>query len=132
MNEVKEQTILQEGLVKVTNLRTIIGTQTFSISQIKSVRVTKQAKSYRPVWLAILGVLLILWAYFDETGGFAAFFAIGILLIVAAMAIFMARPSYAVQIGISIGELSILSSSNLSFIQEIVKAINNAIAQRDG
>ena len=130
MNEVKERTILQEGLVKVTNLRTLIGTQTYSISQIKSVRVTKQARSYRPLWLAILGILLILWAYFDETRGFVAFFAIGTLLIVAAMAIFLAKPSYAVQIGISIGELNILRSSNLSFIQKIVNAIDSAITQR--
>ena len=130
MNEPRETTILQEGLVKVTNLRTLIGTQTYSISEIKSVRVTKQARSYQPLWLVILGILLILWAYFDATRGFVAFFAIGILLIVAAMAIFLAKPSYAVQIGISIGQLNILRSSNLSFIQKIATAINNAIAQR--
>ena len=130
MNESRETTILQEGLVKVTNLRTLIGTQTYSNSDIKSVRVTKQARSYRPLWLVILGILLILWAYFDETRGFVAFFAIGILLIVATMAIFLAKPSYAVQIGISIGQLNILRSSNLSFIQKIATAINNAIAQR--
>jgi hypothetical protein len=132
MNEVKERTILQEGLVKVTNLRTLIGTQTYSISQIQSVRVTKQARSYRPLWLAILGILLILWAYFDETGGFIAFFGIGTLLIVAVLATFLAKPSYAVQIGTPAGELSVLSSRNIGFIQKIVKAINNAIAQRGG
>jgi uncharacterized protein DUF6232 len=129
MNEVREMTILQEGLVKVTNLRTIIGTRTYSISDIKSANVTKQARSYRPLWSVILGGLLILWANFDETRKFIEFFGIGILLVVAGIALFMAKPTYAVQIGGPAGELSILRSSDISFIQKIVTAINRAIAQ---
>jgi nitrogen fixation-related uncharacterized protein len=133
MNEVKERTILQEGLVKVTNLRTLIGTQTYSISDIKSVNLTKQAKSYRPFWLVLVGVLLILWAMVDETGQFMEFFNIGICLVVIGITAFLwAKPSYMVQIGGPTGEKSILSSSKISFVQEIVKAINNAIAERGG
>jgi uncharacterized protein DUF6232 len=130
MNEPRETTILQEGLVKVTNLRTLIGTQTYSISAITSVKLTKQAKSYRPFWLIIVGLLLILWANIDETRQFVEFFGIGILLVAAGIALFMAKPSYAVQIGSSTGELNILSSSDLSFLQKIVTAINSAITQR--
>jgi hypothetical protein len=133
MNGSRETTILQEGLVKVTNLRTLIGTQTYSISEITSVNLTKQARSYRPFWLVIAGILLILWANLDETRQFVEFFGIGLLLVVIGSTLFIrAKPTYAVQIGSPTGELSILSSSNISFIQEIVKAINNAIAQRGG
>jgi uncharacterized protein DUF6232 len=133
MNGPRETTILQEGLVKVTNLRTLIGTRTYSNSDITSVHLTRQARSYRPFWLVIVGVLLILWAIVDETGQFMEFFNIGGLLVVIGITVFLwAKPSYMVQIGSPTGELSILRSSNMSFIQEIVKAINNAIAQRDG
>jgi len=131
MDELRETTILQEGLVKVTNLRTLIGTQTYSVSDITSVNLTKQAKSYRPFWLVIVGVLLILWANVDETGQFVEFFNIGgVLVVIGITAFIWAKPSYMVQIGGPAGEKSILRSSNISFVQEIVKAINNAIAQR--
>lgn len=130
MNEVRETTILQEGLVKVTNLRTIIGTRTYSISDIKSANITKQARSYRPLWSVMVGILLILWATFDETRQFVELFGIGISLVVVGMALFVAKPTYAVQIGVPAGERSILRSSDLNFIQKIVTAINHAITQR--
>jgi Family of unknown function (DUF6232) len=131
MNEVKETTILQEGLVKVTNLRTIIGTQTFPISDIASVNLTKQAKSYRSLLVVFVGILLIAWAVIDETTQFREFFNIGIFLAVIGIVLFMvARPTYAVQIGSASGETTILSSTDKSFIQKIVMAMNNAIGYR--
>lgn len=131
MSNGSETTILQEGLVKITNLRTVIGTITYSMSDIKSVNLTKQAKSWRPLLLAIGGILLVLWSILDQTGYYTEFFNIGILLIIVGIALFIAaKPTYAIQIGSAAGKTSILSSTNMSFIQKIVNAMNSAIARR--
>ena len=73
MNDFNETIFLQESLVKVTNLRTMIGTITYSMSEIKSVNLTMRAKSYRPLLVVPVGLLLITWAMIDETGQFGEF-----------------------------------------------------------
>src|SRR5215475_11030156 len=131
MTKVSETTILQEGLVKITNLRTVIGTTTYSISDITSVNLTRRAKNYRPIWLAIVGGLLILWSMIDETGYYTEVFNIGIVLIILGIVLVtISKPTYAVQIGSTAGKTSILSSTNLGFIQKIVNAMNSAVARR--
>jgi len=131
MADVNEITILQEGFGKITNLRMVIGTMPYSMSDITSVNLTKHAKSNRPFLLVIGGILLTLWGVIDETGQFAEFFNIGILLVVVGMALAIsAKPSYTVQIESVSGESNILRSTDLTFIQRIVDAMNNAIALR--
>jgi hypothetical protein len=131
MSNVSETTILQEGLVKITNLRMVIGTITYSMSDIKTVNLTKQAKSRRPFLLALGGILFVLWSILDQTGYYSEFFNIGMLLIIVGIALFIvAKPTYAVQIGSVAGKTSILSSTDISFIQKIVNAMNSAIARR--
>ena len=132
MTEVSETTILQDGVVKITNLRTLIGTTTYAMSDIKAVNLTKQAKTHRPFWLVIGGILLIAWAVIDETTQFREFFNIGILLVIIGITLFViAKPSYAVQIGSTSGETSILRSTDINFIQKIVNAMNSALARRE-
>jgi Family of unknown function (DUF6232) len=132
MTEVRETTILQDGVVKITNLRTLIGTTTYAMSDIKSVNLTRQAKTYRPFWLVIGGILLIAWALIDETTQFGEFFNIGMLLVIVGITLFViAKPSYAVQIGSTSGETSILRSTDINFIQKIVNAMNSALARRE-
>ena len=122
MADVNATTILHEGLVKITNLRTVIGTKTYSMSDIRSVNLTKQAESQGPLLLAIPGILLVLWSVLDQTGQFAELFNIALFII--------AKPTYAVQIGSASGVTNILRSTDLTFIQRIVDAMNNAIARR--
>ena len=131
MTKVSETTILQDGVVKITNLRTLIGTTTYSMSDIKSVSLTKQAKTYRPLWLVGVGILFISWAVIDETLQFREFFNIGMLLVILGITLFViAKPTYAIQIGSASGETSILRSTNINFIQKIVNAMNSALARR--
>ena len=127
-----ETTILQEGLVKITNLRTIIGTITYSMAEITSVHVTKRTKSYKPLRLVIPGILLIAWSLIDQTAQFMEFFNIGIMLIVVSIALVLtAKPTYAVQIGNSSGSNnSILRSTDRTFIQRIADAMKKAIVRR--
>jgi hypothetical protein len=129
MTELSEITILQEGLVKVTNQRTVIGTISYSISDIKAVRVTSRSKDIKPLWLTIPGILLIAWSLIDQTAQFMELFNIGIALIATGVAVVLiAKPTYAIQIGSAAGEHSILRSRDPNFIQRIVDAMNHAIA----
>ena len=131
MADSNETTILQEGFVKITNLRTIIGTITYSMSDITSVNVTKQAKSYKPLWLVMIGLLLILWVRTVQAEEFFEFFNIGIFLVIVGIVLVVtAKPTYAVQIGRASGSNSILRSTNLTFIQRIADAMHKAITCR--
>lgn len=130
MTEVNETTILQEGPVKVTDRRTIIGTITYSMSDIKAIHITSRPKSKKPLLCTLLGILLISWSMIDETGQFMEFFNIGIFLIAVSIAlVLIAKPTYAVQIGSTAGDHSILRSTDITFIQRIADAMNNAIAR---
>ena len=133
MADSKETTILQDGFVKITNRRTLIGTVSYSMSDIRSVRLTKRAKNYKPLWLVIPGFLLIFWSVIDQTGQFFEFFNIGIVLIIVSIALVLtAKPTYAVQIGRASGDHSILRSTDLTIIQRIVDAMGHVIKHGEG
>jgi hypothetical protein len=130
MADVSETTILQEGPVKITNLRMLIGTETYKLSNITSAKFTTQPKSKRPFLFVIVGVFLVLWSIFEETGYFGEFYNIGlILIIVSAVFFLLSKTVYTVQIeGVS-GERNILNFTDLSFVKRIVDAMNMAIAR---
>ena len=122
------QTILQEGLVRITNRRTLIGTQTYSMSNIKSVTIARRAKSTRPIWLLLPGILLLLWSIIDQTGYYREFFNWGIVLSILSLTLLvMAKPSYVIRIGSSTGFRDILGSTDRSYIERIVAAMNEGI-----
>jgi Family of unknown function (DUF6232) len=132
VTELIETTILQEGPVKVTNRRTIVGTITYSMSDIKAVHVTSQAKNKKPLLWVIPGILLIAWSLIDQTAQFMEFFNIGIFLTaVSIVLVLIAKPTYAVRIGSAAGAHSILRSTDLGFIQRIADAMNRALARRE-
>lgn len=131
MNDFNETIFLQESLVKVTNLRTTIGTITYPTSEIKSVNLTMRAKSFRPLLLVPVGLLLITWAMIDETGQFGEFFNIGIVLSLFSIFLFsLARPTYGIEIAGTAGRRSIFRSTDLDFTQKIVDAMKRAVADR--
>jgi len=132
MADVSETTILQEGPVKITNLRMLIGTETYKLSNITSAKFTTQPKSKRPFLFVIVGVFLVLWSIFEETGYFGEFYNIGlILIIVSAVFFLLSKTVYTVQIeGVS-GERNILNFTDLSFVKRIVDAMNMAIARKE-
>jgi len=130
MADVSETTILQEGPVKITNLRMLIGTETYKLSNITSAKFTTQPKSKRPFLFVIVGVLLVLWSVLEDTGYFGEFYNIGLILIIASAVFFLlSKTVYTVQIeGVS-GERNILNFTDLSFVKRIVDAMNMAIAR---
>ena len=132
MNAFYETTILQEGLVKVTNRRLLVGTATYAMSDIKSIRVIKRERISWPVWLVAAGLFLILWAVIDQTGYFGPFFTLGVMLIALGLALFLtARASYVIQIRNTAGKKNdIFGSTDLALIQRIVSAVDRAPAGR--
>ena len=123
-----EMTILQEGLVRITNRRTLIGTQSYSMSDINSVTIARRAKNTRPIWLLLPGVLLLLWSIIDQTGYYREFFNWGIVLSILSLTLLvMAKPSYVIRIGSSTGFRDILGSTDRSYIERIVAAMNEGI-----
>lgn len=131
MNDLYETTILQEGLVRITNRRTLIGTQTYSMSDIKSVTVTRRGKDIRPIWLILAGSLFLLWSLIDQTGYYSEFFNWGIvLLVVGLVLVVMAKPSYVIQVRSASGVRDILGSTDPSYIQRIVQAMNEGLTGR--
>ncbi len=131
MAELKETTILQEGPVKITSRRTLIGTITYPMSQINSVHLTRQGRNLKPLLGIIPGLFFIGWSLIDQTGQFMEFFNIGMAFIVVSLAlVWLSKPTFAVQIGNASGDDSILRSTDQSFIQRIVDAMNIAIAHR--
>jgi hypothetical protein len=133
MNDPYETTILQEGLVRITNRRTLIGTQTYLMSDIKSVTVTRRGKDIRPIWLILAGSLFLLWSVIDQTGYYREFFNWGIvLLVVGLVLVVMAKPSYVIQVRSTSGVRDILGSTDPSYIQRIVQAMNEGLTGRAG
>ncbi len=121
-------TILQEGLVRITNRRTLIGTHSYSMSDIKSVTIARRAKNTRPIWLLLPGVLLLLWSIIDQTGYYREFFNWGVVLSILSLTLLvMAKPSYVIRIRSNAGFHDILGSTDLSYIQRIVAAMNQGM-----
>ena len=133
MNDQHETTILQEGLVRITDRRTLIGTQTYSMSDIKSVTVTRRGKDIRPIWLILAGSLFLLWSVIDQTGYYSEFFNWGIVLLFVGLVLtVLAKPSFVIQVRSTAGVNDILGSTDPSYIQRIVDAMNKALAGRAG
>jgi hypothetical protein len=130
MAALDETTILQEGPVKITNRRTIIGTITDQMSQINSVHVTRQGRNVRPLLGIIPGIFFITWSLLDQTAQFMEFFNGMAFILVSLILVWIAKPTYAVQIGNSSGNDSILRSTDPSFIQRIVDAMNVAMVRK--
>jgi hypothetical protein len=129
MSESSETTILQDGPVKITNRRALIGTLSYSLTEIRSVLVTKRARSIRSLWLVVGGAFLIFWSVIDQTGYYGGFFNIGTVLVILGLAlVFFGKPTFALQVKGPAGEDSILRSTNLPYIERIAGAMEKAIA----
>ena len=129
MKDLKETTILQEINVKITDQRLLIGTETYGISNIRSVQLIRQARNKKPLlWIAV-GILLAVWGTVPE-GPSIEFFNIGIVMItVAALVFLLVKPSYTIQIETPSGKFGVLNVADFSLTKRIVNAMNQAIAR---
>jgi hypothetical protein len=121
MNDVGEIIILEEGDVKITHRKAIIGAKTYAISDIVSVGIKRDASMVGCVIIALISVGLLL-------GLFSYQVAALIFLGAAAVVALLAQPSYIVQIRSISGSADILHSIDQEYLKRVVDAINDALA----
>ena len=140
MNEVNEATIFEEGNVKITNLRAIVGSKTFVISKITSVSIVSKhdGPGFIPIFLIVVAFLIgfaslaVFLALPDKNlfvfsmlfgGIILALFPFGL----AIHTINGSKLVYSVVFGTSSGDINVQQSYDKVHIQKIVDAINDAI-----
>jgi hypothetical protein len=121
MNDAGEIIILEEGNVKITNRKAIVGMKSYPISDIVSVGITRDATMVGCLIVALIigGLLLVLFSYRA-----AAFIFLGAAAVVA----LLAQPNYIVQIRSMSGSADVLHSIDRDYLTRIVDAINRALA----
>ena len=134
MNDINETIIFDEGGVRITNLRAMIGTNTYPLSKITFVSRQKREPGSAPYWWSLLGALLILIGFLDMNR-FREILFLGLIIFFAGTyTIRRARTMYVVRIGSAGVETNILQSEDEDYIRRIVEAMNqgldDAIAQR--
>jgi hypothetical protein len=132
MNESSERTILEEGDIKITNQRAIIGTKTYALSDLIYARITKDSSlgGCTIIVFVSLGVVLELFTLLSPIYNLeiqiVAFICFG-----AAIVALLVPPNYVLQIRSLSGQVSILRSMDEYYLRRIVDAINNAILRRN-
>lgn len=132
MNEGSERTILEEGDVKITNQRAVIGTKTYALSDLIYARITKDSSigGCTVIGFVSLGVVLELFTLLSPLYNveirIVAFICFG-----AAIVTLLVPPNYVIQIRSLSGHVSILRSMDEDYLRRIVDAINNAIFRRN-
>jgi hypothetical protein len=118
----EEKTFFQYEDVAVTNTRFVVGPQTFALSNITSVKASRQDPNRLwPVAFGIVGSILL----FNQAWGFGLF-----LIGIAALWWFLQKGSYHVLLTTAGGETTALTSEQHDYIQKVVKALNEAIVAR--
>ncbi len=136
MSGTEEITIFEQGNIRVTNLRVIIGAKTYALSNITSVEMgQKKTFSYGTIILVCVGLGLLLYAVVSLTDGDWQGGVCGVLLgALCAWAGFTSARSakliYTVRVGSASGESNILESREIGGLQPIVNAINEAIVRK--
>lgn len=132
----EEKVLYENGNIKVTSSRFVVGGKTYQLAQINSSEsLIEQFKTPNSKYILMgIGALLLL----SGIGSLGESFVkgIGISLVGAAMAFvgfkFINKPAtlYHVRITTSSGEASAVSSHDGAYIDSIVNAINNGLAMR--
>ena len=133
----EEKVILSDGPVKISNLRAIINSKTYAMSNITSVKViTKEPSTGFPTILLIAGILFTVLAlapaytgHFSNTPWTLVLFSIAIG-VVGFAALKSAKPSYIIQIGSSSGETDAMITPDQAQAKKIGDALNTAIVAR--
>ena len=129
MNDVRERTILEEGDVKITNLRAVIGPSTYALSDVISVRMTQDRSGIGCAIAALIGVGISLGLFsFVNSSYNSELFLTGIISLGGAVVVaLLAPPNYVLQLRSISGKADILQSTDRDYLKRIVNAINDAV-----
>jgi hypothetical protein len=132
MNDVGEITILEEVDVKITTQRAVIGAKTYPLSDLISVRITREGSMVGCLLAALLSSGLLLGLYSLVSAAYnlqiclAAFIILGAALVVA----LLAQPNYILEIRRVSGKTDLLQSMDAEYFRRIVDAIEEAMSVR--
>lgn len=119
----EEKTFLQYKDVTVTNSRFMVGSQTFAMSNITSVKASKQEpRRFWPIALIVISVLTL-----------AANADVLVVVVMGGMGVawlLMQKTMYHIMLTTAGGETSALSSEQREYIEKVVQALNDAIVAR--
>lgn len=120
----EEKSFFNKGSVMVTNARFVVGSQTYAMSNVTSVKSGETPGSQA---LAIIIALMSVPFFLAGTVGVV----IGIAILAAAFyASTKVKSTYTVILNTSAGENKALSSQDEGYVRSIIRALNDAIVSR--
>jgi hypothetical protein len=123
----EERVFLDEGGVKVTNARVLVGSQTYAMSGVTSVKHAMKAADRK---FAILCLILAAGTlYFKHDSSQAIFFAIGAAVLGILMWVLIKNKHFVV-LHSSSGESRAVEHTDRGFINRVIGSINEAIVSR--
>lgn len=115
--------------VSVTKSRIIIGSATYTVANITSVKTAKRSnKHLSGLIFSIVGLIIII---FSEGTNYTIFSIGLIILLGGGLWAILPRPTYHLIIASASGETYALSSKEKQYISNIVSAISDALTKRD-
>ena len=133
--EALEKTLFGDGQIVVTTLRIIIGSTTYALRNVSSVRMLVRYPSYRDT-LLIAGFAFFLFVFSligfgSDNGGMGLLFLVCSAIVGAAAIISLRnlRTYYYVAISGSAGEVQALGSADRGYIERVVGFVNQAIVR---
>lgn len=134
MQDLSEITLLKEGDVKITNLRAIVGTKSYAIKNIASVRMqVNEPKLFLPIFFMLIAGfcsgLLALANIQDFSHLLTTFIYLSISTFL--LFIFSRKTKYSVRVKSSAGELNILQANDRKQAERIVNAMNQALVLQE-
>jgi hypothetical protein len=130
-----EQTIYRDHAVAVTTARVIIGSATYPLRNITSVKLTFTSPNVFGPMLVLLGGIFILFLtimpliqhnYFDAIPGIA----MGASAILASVVWMLSlKTRYHVDLSTSSGEIHLLTSKDRTYIEKVAASINEALVR---
>jgi hypothetical protein len=134
MTQVSEISILKEKNVKITNLRAVIGTKTYPISEIASASMdVNEPKLFLPVFFIVIAAICSVLVALSDMREYSECLTTSIYLGIAGLLFFILsqKTKYGVRIRSTSGELKVLEAFDKEHVERIVEAINEAIVQRE-
>jgi len=131
MKEIREITIMKEGNVKITNQRAIMGTKTYALSKLASVRVHEdEPRLFLPVFYLLIAAICSVLVALSNMDDYSHFLTNGLYIAIVVFLFFLLsrKTKYSVRIRSSAGEMTIWVTNDRDSAERIVTAINKAIS----
>jgi hypothetical protein len=122
MSETQEKIYYESGVVKVTNSRFIVASQTYAMSGITSVKFFTETPSKVG---AVIAFLIAIVALFNQ----ANIWVIAIPLVIG-IGLWLRKATHHVILSTASGETKALESQNKEFIASVIQGLNDAIIAR--